>query len=159
MKKETLTDTQAKILKMANDQGRFTTQDLPVKGAASQKVIDSLLRKSLIRVTEAKDAQEVFALTFQGRKAIGIEEPEEIQTTPPKPKARPGSKLDQVIKMLSRPEGATITQIMKQNGWLRHTVHGTLAGALKKRLGLSIASEKRANKEHIYRIIPQETNA
>ena len=148
MKKEQLTESQTKVLQLAHDKGRFTAKDLPIKGAACNKVLDSLLNKSLIKVIQAKGAQEVFALTAQGRQAIGIEEPEEKQP----PKTRPGTKLDQVIKMLSRPEGATITQIMEQTGWQQHTVHGTLAGALKKRLGLTIESEKPDDGKRIYRI-------
>ena len=148
MKKEALTDSQTKVLNLAHDKGRFTAQDLPIKGAACQKVLDSLLNKSLIKVIQAKGEQEAFSLTAQGQKAIGVEGHKEEQ----KPKTRPGTKLDQVIKMLSRPEGATIAQIMEQTGWQQHTVHGTLAGALKKRLGLTIESEKPDDGKRIYRI-------
>ena len=148
MKKEKLTDSQTKILKLAHDNGRFTVKDLSIKGAACKKVLDSLLNKSLIKIIQAKGTEAAFALTAQGQKAIGVEKPEEKQ----KPKTRPGTKLDQVIKMLSRPEGATIAQIMEQTGWQQHTVHGTLAGALKKRLGLTIESEKPDDGKRIYRI-------
>ena len=43
--------------------------------------------------------------------------------------------------MLRRPEGATIAEIVAATGWQPHSVRGVLAGALKKRLGLTIASE------------------
>ena len=33
---------------------------------------------------------------------------------------------------------------MAATGWQRHTVRGTIAGALKKKLGLAILSEKTA---------------
>ena len=42
--------------------------------------------------------------------------------------------------MLRRPEGATIDEVA--TGWQRHTVHGVFSGALKKKLGLTIASAK-----------------
>ena len=54
--------------------------------------------------------------------------------------------------MLTRPKGATIPQMMEQTGWQQHTVRGTLAGALKKRLGLTIESDKAEGKERVYRI-------
>ena len=55
---------------------------------------------------------------------------------------REGSKQALVIEMLKRPEGATIEQISEVTGWQRHTVRGTFSGALKKKLGLTIVSEK-----------------
>ncbi|MGV2480404.1 UNVERIFIED_CONTAM: DUF3489 domain-containing protein, partial [Salmonella enterica subsp. enterica serovar Weltevreden] len=62
----------------------------------------------------------------------------------------------QVIAMLRRPEGATIRQIMEATSWQAHTVRGALAGALKKKLGLSIASDKPQGGERVYRIIEQD---
>ena len=61
----------------------------------------------------------------------------------PAPKRGPGnSKQALVIEMLKRTEGATIAQICEATSWQAHTVRGTFAGALKKKLGLTIVSEK-----------------
>ena len=57
-------------------------------------------------------------------------------------RGREHSKQALVIEMLKRPEGATIAQICEATGWQAHTVRGTFAGALKKKLGLTIVSEK-----------------
>jgi hypothetical protein len=57
-----------------------------------------------------------------------------------------------VIRMLQRPEGATIRQICEATGWQQHTVRGTFAGAFKKKLGLNLVSEKSAGGERVYRI-------
>ncbi len=57
-------------------------------------------------------------------------------------RGRDSSKQALVIEMLKRPEGATIAQISEATGWQHHTVRGTFAGALKKKLGLTIVSEK-----------------
>ena len=54
--------------------------------------------------------------------------------------------------MLQRPEGATIGEVVEATGWQPHTVRGALAGALKKRLGLTIASEKVENRGRVYRL-------
>ena len=54
--------------------------------------------------------------------------------------------------MLRRPEGATIDQIAGATGWLAHTVRGAFAGALKKKLGLTITSEKAEGQARTYRI-------
>jgi hypothetical protein len=69
-----------------------------------------------------------------------------------KPRARDNSKQAEVIRMLQRPEGATIGQICTATGWQAHTVRGTFAGAFKKKLGLTIVSDKAQGGERIYRI-------
>jgi hypothetical protein len=56
-----------------------------------------------------------------------------------------------VIAMLQRPEGTTIAQICALTGWQSHTVRGTFAGALKKKLGMTITSEKAQGGERVYR--------
>ena len=65
---------------------------------------------------------------------------------------RDGSKEARVIAMLRRPEGATIAQVMAATGWQSHTVRGLFAGALKKRHGLTVTSDKPQGGERIYRI-------
>jgi hypothetical protein len=69
-----------------------------------------------------------------------------------KPRTRENSKQAEVIRMLQRPEGATIRQICEATGWQAHTVRGTFAGAFKKKLGLTITSEKPEGGERVYRI-------
>lgn len=68
------------------------------------------------------------------------------------PRTRENSKQAEVIRMLQRPEGATIGQICSATGWQAHTVRGTFAGAFKKKLGLNIVSDKPQGGERIYRI-------
>lgn len=64
---------------------------------------------------------------------------------------RDNTKQAKVLELLRRPEGATIAQMVKATGWQPHTVRGALAGALKKRLGLEIKSEKPEDGERVYR--------
>ncbi|QLH38051.1 MAG: DUF3489 domain-containing protein [Defluviicoccus sp.] len=66
---------------------------------------------------------------------------------------RENSKEAQLIGMLRRPEGATIAQMMTQMAWMAHTVRGVLAGALKKRRGLNVISEKPQGGERVYRLV------
>jgi len=54
--------------------------------------------------------------------------------------------------MLRRKEGATTAQIVEALARTPHTVRGAFAGALKKKLGLSVTSEKVDGKERIYRL-------
>ena len=73
-------------------------------------------------------------------------------TAQAKPRTRDNSKQAEVIRMLQRPEGATIGQICTATGWQAHTVRGTFAGAFKKKLGLTITSDKPHGSERVYRI-------
>jgi hypothetical protein len=74
------------------------------------------------------------------------------QRAPAKPAAKPASKLGRLEAMLRRPDGATIEQLSKALGWQAHSVRGAMSGALKKRQGLSVASEKREDGTRVYRI-------
>jgi hypothetical protein len=67
-------------------------------------------------------------------------------------KTRAGSKQEQLIAMLRRKEGAGIDEIVKKFGWQPHTVRGAIAGALKKKLGLNVASEKIEARGRVYHI-------
>jgi hypothetical protein len=53
--------------------------------------------------------------------------------------------------MLRRAEGATIAEIVEATGWASHTTRGFFAGALKKKLGLTITSEKDEKRGRVYR--------
>jgi hypothetical protein len=64
---------------------------------------------------------------------------------------REGSKMAQVIAMLQRENGATISEIMSSMGWQKHTVRGFVAGAMKK-AGYTVESFKPEGGERSYRI-------
>lgn len=65
---------------------------------------------------------------------------------------RSGTKQAQMIELLSRDTGATIADIVAATGWQPHTVRGAIAGALKKKLGLEITSEKIDGRGRVYRV-------
>jgi Protein of unknown function (DUF3489) len=68
------------------------------------------------------------------------------QSTKPSPRV---SKQSRVIEMLQRGQGSTIAAIVKATGW--HSVRGFLAGVVRKKLGLTLVSEK-TGAERVYRI-------
>jgi len=111
--------------------------------------------------------------TDAGLAAIGIE-PDDAETAPtsateapmvdPTPDAtskaapsthtpRAGTKQAALIAMLRAPQGATIEDITATTGWQAHTVRGAIAGALKKKLGLEVSSEKVEGRGRVYRIV------
>ena len=53
-------------------------------------------------------------------------------------KQREGTKQQQVLAMLRRPEGALIAQIMEVTGWQSHTVLGFFAGLKKRGIEVSV---------------------
>lgn len=68
-------------------------------------------------------------------------------------KPRTNSKQAEVIGLLRRPQGSTIEAIMRATGWQQHSVRGFFAGVVRKKLGLSLESEKPAEGARVYRIV------
>ncbi|MEN3976904.1 DUF3489 domain-containing protein [Emcibacter sp. SYSU 3D8] len=89
------------------------------------------------------DAPEAPAAT----KTAPADEPAPTARTP-----REGTKQAALIAMLRSPEGATIAEVVAATGWQQHTVRGAIAGALKKKLGLEVVSEKVEGRGRVYRI-------
>ena len=52
------------------------------------------------------------------------------------------SKQNVVLALLRRQTGASIAEIIEATGWQPHSVRGFFSGALKKRLGIDVVSEK-----------------
>ena len=73
-------------------------------------------------------------------------------------KKKPGTvavgatKLAQLEALLRRPEGATLDQISTSIGWQAHSVRGAMSGALRKKQGLTITSDRAEDGQRIYRI-------
>jgi len=63
-----------------------------------------------------------------------------------------GSKKAEVLRLLRRPKGATLLEIMTAPGWEAQTVWGFVSGMLIKKHGLKVKSFRSEDQERIYRI-------
>jgi len=68
-----------------------------------------------------------------------------------KPKVRRANKRAEVIDLMRRAGGATLTEIMETTGWQRHTARGFVS-LLGSKGGLKVESTKSASGERTYRV-------
>jgi hypothetical protein len=153
-----------------------------LRGGALARVVGPLMANRVVEVvphrgdlpvykTEADGSRTALLITNAGLLALGIEPEPATEKAPdaevtelgPLPSAgeemcarsrqlRTGTKQEMLIGMLRRPEGATVPEVVEATSWLPHTVRGAIAGALKKKLGLQISSEKIEGRGRVYRI-------
>ncbi len=81
------------------------------------------------------------------------------KTTPAKklvPKANAAatmeSKKEIVLRLLRRPNGASIAEIAGETEWQPHSVRGFLTGTVKNKLELPVVSEKSTSGERRYHV-------
>ena len=74
-----------------------------------------------------------------------------VATMPPAPAKE--SKLGQIVTLLTRPDGATIDDMVTATGWQKHTVRSAASHALAKKRGYLIVSEKPQGGIRVYKIV------
>ena len=167
-----LSDTQTIILSAASQRDGLIALPLPdnLRGGAAARVVGAMLTKGFIEEVDAnmRKGEPVWRKTGDGHgvtlvatdaglAAIGIKA-DSAETKPTEeaaPKARTpreGTKQATLIAMLRAPDGATIEEVMAATNWQSHTVRGAMSGALKKKLGLEVTSEKVESRGRVYKL-------
>lgn len=120
-----------------------------------ENIIKGMLKRGLLEIRHDEDGGKLTFVSDMGYAAIGKaagETPDAAITKKPVIDAPKQSKQQIMIDLLKREEGATLHQLVAATGWQKHSVHGAMAGVLKKKLGLVIESGKNRDGERTYKI-------
>jgi len=180
-----LTETQTLILSAGAQRPENIALPLPkgLAGAAAKMAVTKMIEHGWLQEVDANLRRgeplwretgdghgTTLVVTDAGLLAIGIEpvvvkaviairEHAQAKPVAKPPKPRAGTKQAMLIAMLRRPEGAAISEIVAETGWQAHTVRGAISGALKKKLGLLIDSERVTGRGSVYRLKSSDQNA
>ena len=161
-----LSDAQSIIMSAAcaRGDGAVFPVTTSLKGGAVGNVCKSLLQRGLIEEVPATDINTVWRhdedrgpitlrATPLAHAVLGIGDASEPAAPAAEPvRRRSGTKQEALIAMLKSEGGATIDEIVAATSWAGHTTRGFLSGALKKKLGLTITSEKVDGRGRAYKI-------
>jgi hypothetical protein len=90
-----------------------------------------------------------------GKRARKSASPQKTDAVRANCKQRPAAhttKTDQVLSLLRRAKGASISDLSTATGWQAHSLRGFLSGTVKKKMGLQVLSEKDGKGVRRYRI-------
>jgi hypothetical protein len=176
-----LTDTQLMVLSRAGQRhdGAATVPE-GMKAKAAHKLGTTLIEKGLAREVRAKSGMPVWrrsgeggslalVITKLGRATVRVDDGDgangaiaasvasssKQMSAPSASKLatpRRGSKLGEVIALLSRNRGASVEELISATGWLPHTTRAALTGLRKRSYGVE---RDRPDKSEvsIYRIV------
>ena len=170
-----LTETQTMILTAGAQRADNIAMPLPkgLAGAAAKMAVTKMIERGWLQEVDANLRRgeplwretgdglgTTLVVTDAGLRVIGIEptvaqtmavnQKDSEQVKSPTPRA--GTKQAMLIDLLRTPDGSTMDEIVAATGWLAHTARGAMSGALGKKLGLVVTSEKDAARGRVYRL-------
>jgi hypothetical protein len=113
------------------------------------RIADPVERTNRQRHSNAKKAAGTAKAPKHQRRRKGAVDSRSGTKKPPGGKQ---TKQRTCLDLLGRREGATIEDLQQATGWQAHSVRGFLAGAVRKKLGLALASGKPDAGPRRYRI-------
>jgi hypothetical protein len=116
----------------------------PVDETRSADAVERTNRQRRLNAKERSKTAKAPKRQTRGKDAVGSRRRAKPRATKTKQQA--------CLDLLSRREGATIEELQAATGWQQHSVRGFLAGAVKKKLGLTLLSEKPDAEPRRYRI-------
>ncbi|MHA6689079.1 DUF3489 domain-containing protein [Devosia sp. A449] len=173
--RKTLTDTHRVIL--ANAAARDSLRALPVPSTIGRdpmmvrQSVAELVDDGLLAEVAAEDGDEIWhknddaadttllitelglvtigvMVTGDGKSAAAIiQQRPALGGMPP-----PASKLQTLVMLMQRPQGALIEELVTITGWQKHSVRGAISGALKKQHRHTISSTLVGGRGRVYRI-------
>lgn len=141
-----ITPTQLAVLEAALKTPGHVVDKFPanINGGAKAKVVNALLAAGLAKLRPDNRA----VLTPAGIKAVAPQAP----AAGAAPEG--GTKREALIRMLSdTTDGITLDEMCAATGWQKHTVRGFISGALRRKAGYVVCSQ-RVEKIMRYRIKP-----
>lgn len=67
---------------------------------------------------------------------------------------RPGTRQSLLVDLLRRDGGASLDELVHATGWQQHSVRGAISSTVRRKLGLTVMSEKVEGRGRVYRIVP-----
>lgn len=125
---------------------------------ADRRSAASLIKRGYLISLPRAGLPSLLTITQAGRETAGqpggpaAPQASPVVAEPPAPPVIANSKTATLRALLQRPVGATVPQMTEATGWLPHSVRGFIAGTLKKKLGLTVTSDK-SDAGRIYRIV------
>ncbi len=165
-----LNDIQLMILSAASRRRDFSAYPLPttVKAGAGPKLLKKLLSLYMLEETEAvgdavvwREHENGYKLTLvladAGFKALGLaREVQAAERTKPKAASktvsRQTNKQERLIDMLRSSKGATIGELCHEFGWQPHSARAIISVTIRRKLGLTVTSEKVAARGRVYKV-------
>ena len=123
----------------------------------------ALVRQGLMVVAEDEHSVRRLVITSAGRAAVSIElTPDRVRRKvkrasrthdaiaglePPEPaeeeseiaaQVGPRGRIGVMLRLVSRPEGASVAEIMAATGWLSHSIRAAVASSLRARMGYEV---------------------
>lgn len=89
-----------------------------------------------------------------GPTAADSREPASPGSADTAPHIRPGTRQALLVDLLRRDGGASLEELVQATGWQQHSVRGAISSTVRKKLGLTVMSEKVEGRGRVYRIVP-----